>query len=292
MLQYIGNTGAAGCPRSQKKESHIRAERNFFMLDRVQLKYEAKAITKNAAVSAYLFTLLYLAIGLVISGIDWLISGAPQTQLVSYVEDYMPEFSMYLELTEPVLHLPTVVAGFLSIVLSLVSAVLSAGYILYTMSVRRGIVTPYSTMFDGFLFAGKVILLQIVISIFVFLWSLLFVIPGIIAGYRYRFALYNLCENPEMGVMEALNMSKVQTRGHKWELFVLDLSFIGWNLLCGLTLGILSIWITPYIQQTDIGYFEAIKQMSGVGYQPPRDDGEFHEDDRFGGGSSDWNPER
>ena len=78
MLQYIGNTGAAGCPRSQKKESHIRAERNFFMLDRVQLKYEAKAITKNAAVSAYLFTLLYLAIGLVISGIDWLISGGPR----------------------------------------------------------------------------------------------------------------------------------------------------------------------------------------------------------------------
>ena len=257
------------------------------MLDRVQLKYEAKAITKNAAVSAYLFTLLYLAIGLVISGIDWLISGAPQTQLVSYVEDYMPEFSMYLELTEPVLHLPTVVAGFLSIVLSLVSAVLSAGYILYTMSVRRGIVTPYSTMFDGFLFAGKVILLQIVISIFVFLWSLLFIIPGIIDGYRYRFALYNLCENPEIGVMEALNMSKAQTRGHKWELFVLDLSFIGWNLLCGLTLGILSIWITPYIQQTDIGYFEAIKQMSGVGYQPPRDDGEFHQDTRFDGGPSD-----
>ena len=128
--------------------------------------------------------------------------------------------------------------------------------------------------------------------IFVFLWSLLFIIPGIIAGYRYRFALYNLCENPEMGVMEALNMSKAQTWGHKWELFVLDLSFIGWNLLCGLTLGILSIWITPYIQQTDIGYFEAIKQMSGVGYQPPRDDGEFHQDTRFDGGPSDWDPER
>lgn len=81
--------------------------------------------------------------------------------------------------------------------------------------------------------------------IFVFLWSLLFIIPGIIAGYRYRFALYNLCENPEMGVMEALNMSKAQTRGHKWELFVLDLSFLGWIILCGLTLGILSIWIMP-----------------------------------------------
>ena len=262
------------------------------MLDRVQLKYEAKAITKNAAVSAYLFTLLYLAIGLVISGIDWLISGGPQAEVLSYAETYMPEFTIYLQPAEPILHLPALVAGFVSIVLSLVSAVLSAGYILYTMSVRRGIVTPYSTMFDGFLFDGKVILLQIVISIFVFLWSLLFIIPGIIAGYRYRFALYNLCENPEMGVMEALNMSKAQTWGHKWELFVLDLSFIGWNLLCGLTLGILSIWITPYIQQTDIGYFEAIKQMSGVGYQPPRDDGEFHQDTRFDGGPSDWDPER
>lgn len=108
------------------------------------------------------------------------------------------------------------------------TAVLGAGYILYTMNVAQGLITPYTTLFDGFLFAGKIILLEIVQYIFVFLWSLLFIIPGIIAGYRYRFALYNLCENPEMGVMEALNMSKAQTRGHKWELFVLDLSFLGW----------------------------------------------------------------
>ena len=148
-------------------------------------------------------------------------------------------------------------------------------------------------MFRGFQddFGGT-FLIGLMTSLFTFLWSLLFIIPGIIAGYRYRFALYNLCENPEMGVMEALNMSKAQTRGHKWELFVLDLSFLGWIILCGLTLGILSIWIMPYIQQTDIGYFQAIKQMSGVGCQPPRDDGEFHADDRFGGGPSDWNPER
>ena len=262
------------------------------MLDRVQLKYEAKAITKNAKVSAYVFTLLFLAIRVALDGVDWLISGAPQTQLVTYMQDYMPEFSAYLTLTQPVLHLPAVVAGFLSIVLSLASLVLGAGYILYALNVRKGLETPYSTLFDGFLFVGKIILLEMVISIFVFLWSLLFIIPGIIAGYRYRFALYNLCENPEMGVMEALHMSKAQTRGHKWELFVLDLSFIGWNILCALTLGILSIWIMPYVQQTDIGYFQAIKQMSGVGFQPPQDDGQFHQDDRFDGGPSGWDPER
>ncbi len=249
------------------------------MLDRVQLKMEAKAITKNARVSAYLFTLLYLAIGLVLDSLDWLTSGS--SDVLVYMETYMPEVDVSFYPTSP-LSLPPVVSGFISIVVSLVAVVLSAGYILYAMSVRKGLETPYATMFDGFLFAGKIILLSIVQYIFIFLWSLLFIIPGFIAGYRYRFALYNLCENPEMGVMEALNMSKAQTRGHKWELFVLDLSWIGWNILCTLTLGILSIWIAPYIQQTDIGYFQAIKEMSGIGYQPPRDD-QFHSDDRFDG---------
>ena len=249
------------------------------MLDRVQLKMEARAITKNARVSAYLFTLLYLAIGLVLDSLDWLTSGS--SDVIVYMETYMPEVDVSFYPTSP-LSLPPVVSGFISIVTGLVAVVLSAGYILYAMSVRKGLETPYATMFDGFLFAGKIILLSIVQYIFIFLWSLLFIIPGIIAGYRYRFALYNLCENPEMGVMEALNMSKAQTRGHKWELFVLDLSWIGWNILCTLTLGILSIWIAPYIQQTDIGYFQAIKEMSGIGYQPPRDD-QFRSDDRFDG---------
>lgn len=249
------------------------------MLDRIQLKMEARAITKNARVSAYLFTLLYLAIGLVLDSLDWLTSGS--SDVLVYMETYMPEVDVSFYPTSP-LSLPPVVSGFISIVVSLVAVVLSAGYILYAMSVRKGLETPYATMFDGFLFAGKIILLSIVQYIFIFLWSLLFIIPGFIAGYRYRFALYNLCENPEMGVMEALNMSKAQTRGHKWELFVLDLSWIGWNILCTLTLGILSIWIAPYIQQTDIGYFQAIKEMSGIGYQPPRDD-QFHSDDRFDG---------
>lgn len=264
------------------------------MLDRVQLKYEAKTITKNAKVSAYLFTLLYLVILRVLDGVDAMVSGLPIT---ANLEVYfraaaadMPEVVTWL--SQPVIQVPALVAGFIGIVISLVGTVLSAGYVVYTMSVRKGVHTPYATLFDGFIFAGKVILLNIVISVFVFLWSMLFLIPGIIAAYRYRFALYNLCDDPSIGVMEALNMSKAQTRGHKWELFVLDLSFIGWNILCVLTLGILSIWITPYVQQTDIGYFEAIKAMSGIGSHTPEDDGQFHPDDRFDNGRRDYDPER
>lgn len=160
---------------------------------------------------------------------------------------------------------------------SLLTAVgdLSAGVILYHLGIHRGEARPIETLFDGFFFAGKIILLYIVMAIFITLWSMLLFFPGIIAAYRYRFAMYNLCENPEMGVMEALNMSKAQTYGFKAQLFLLDLSFLGWEILCGLTLGILNIWISPYIAQTNIGFFQEIKQIKGIGYfpgqQPPTD---------------------
>ena len=224
--------------------------------------------------------------------------------LLNGVSDYMNmydvwvyEYSMRtgLDLSFLALHasFPTMLVLFVSVVASLAGTVLSAGEVLYHLGVRRGEEMPYTTLFDGFSFAGKIILLSIVQYIFIFLWSLLLIVPGIIAAYRYRFALYNLCENPEMGVMEALNMSKAQTLGFKGQLFVLDLSFIGWYLLSGLTAGILLIWLAPYRMQTEMGYFRQIKSIKGIGYFPeqphPEDDGTFHPDDPFGGtDNSQW----
>ena len=132
--------------------------------------------------------------------------------------------------------------------------------------------------------AGRLIWCSILVYIKVFLWSLLFFIPGVVAAYRYRFALYNLCENPELGVMEALAMSKAQTKGYKLDLFVLDVTFLGWSLLCALTAGILTIWVAPYVQQTNLAYFDAIKAEKGIGSLPgeePAEDDTFYPDDRF-----------
>ena len=252
------------------------------MLNRVQLKAEAKSITKNAQVSAYLFTLLYLAISAALNGVNWLTDNSAGAVLTRWSEMTDVDLSIYVTL--PLLRLPPLVATGVTIAISLVSAVLGAGYLLYIMGVRKGQEMSYATLFDGFLFAGKVILLQIVINIFVFLWSLLFVIPGIIAAYRYRFALYNLCENPELGVMEALAMSKAQTKGYKLDLFVLDVTFLGWSLLCALTAGILTIWVAPYVQQTNLAYFDAIKAEKGIGSLPGEESAEddtFYPDDRF-----------
>ena len=96
-----------------------------------------------------------------------------------------------------------------------------------------------------------------------------------------------------MGVMEALNMSKAQTMGFKGQLFVLDLTFIGWYLLSGLTAGILLIWLVPYRMQTEMGYFQQIKNIKGIGYFPeqprPENDDTFRPNDPFGGGdNSQW----
>ena len=180
--------------------------------------------------------------------------------------------------------LPTTVVTLVAVVCWLLRVLLQGGWVLYHLGVRRGEEMPYATLFDGFGFIGKLILLNIVITLYVFLWSMLFIIPGIIAGYRYRFAVYNLCENPDIGVMEAISMSKAQTAGYKGDLFLLDLTFIGWNLLCSLTLGILSIWIAPYIIQTNIGYFQEIKRIKGIGWQarPEQPDDTFRPTDPFG----------
>ena len=246
------------------------------MIDRVQLKREAKEVVRGARVSAYLFTLLYLVIINVLDLINTYVSGSA----VTYLESYFPE----LPVPGFLLHaaeLPGTVVLFVSVFVSLLLTVLTAGCNLYHLGVRRGEEMGYSTLFDGFSFVGKLILLQIVMSLFITLWSFLFVIPGIIAGYRYRFAMYNLCENPEMGVMEALAMSCSQTRGHKMDLFVLDLSFLGWSLLCVLTLGIATLWVTPYRVQADLGYFQQIKRMKGIGWFPTQGD-DFVGQDPFG----------
>ena len=106
--------------------------------------------------------------------------------------------------------------------------------------------------FDKFWLSFKITFFT---SIFTALWSLLFVIPGIIKGYSYSQAYFIAAENPEIGALEAIRRSQQMMDGHKAEMFVLSLSFIGWYLLTPLTLGLLSIWLVPYIQTTIANYY-------------------------------------
>ena len=110
--------------------------------------------------------------------------------------------------------------------------------------------------FDDFWSAFKVTFL---VGLYTFLWSLLFYIPGIIKAISYSMAPYILMDNPGITVGEAIDESKRITKGHKWQLFVLGLSFIGWGLVVVVTFGIAAIWVVPYIQATYANAYNAIK---------------------------------
>ena len=94
----------------------------------------------------------------------------------------------------------------------------------------------------------------------VFLWSLLFVIPGIIASYRYSMTPYILAENMELSVMEAITESKKMMRGNKFRLFCLELSFIGWDILAVLTLNIGDLWVHPYREAARAAFYREISE--------------------------------
>ena len=243
------------------------------MPDRIQIKEEAKQVVRGARVNAYLVTLIVLAVTGLLGALDSYV-GASRT--VDQVAELYGQQAAAMLPGFP--EFPVLLVAFVAAVNWLAQVIINAGWSIYHLGVRQGKEMPYGCLLDGFAFLGKLILLNIVMGIFVYLWSLLFLIPGIIAQYRYRFAIYNLCENPEIGIMEAINMSKAQTAGFKGTLFVLDLSFLGWSILCWLTLGILNIWIAPYKEQANVGYFQEIKKVKGIGYQPPQDGGE---DDEF-----------
>ncbi len=87
-------------------------------------------------------------------------------------------------------------------------------------------------------------------KVYIFLWSLLLVIPGIIKSYAYCMVPYILAENPNIGVKRALELSEAMTRGEKWNIFVLDLSFFGWQILGAITCGIGLFFLAPYIEAT------------------------------------------
>ncbi len=118
--------------------------------------------------------------------------------------------------------------------------------------------TVFTGFKDGYRNIVKVLFFR---DLFIFLWSLLFVIPGIVKSYEYRMVPYLLSENPGMSKDEALKASSAMMSGQKWRAFVLDLSFIGWHLLAALTFGVLEIfYVAPYQYSTNAALYETLKE--------------------------------
>ena len=136
----------------------------------------------------------------------------------------------------------------------LVTGVFVLGTTMVWLNVLRSRPIDFEMLFDGFSNFLRALSLHIFKSVFIILWSLLFIVPGIVAYYRYSMAFYLLADNPKMSAMEALRLSSIMMRGNKLKLFTLDLSFIGWLILAGLVnMAIYSIALVFGTAESEIG---------------------------------------
>lgn len=181
--------------------------------------------------------------------------------------------SFEIDLDAEAMHkLPESVRTYLAIVVSIgsvlgtiqfiVGGTVQLGYCKYLLKLHdneagekpgiKDLFSQFGRFADGFV-------LSLLTGIYTFLWTLLFIIPGIVAIFKYAMAPFILLENPDMKPKDAITASKEMMDGHKGELFILDLSFIGWSLLSVLTLGIGNLWLNPYINAAYAAFYRDLR---------------------------------
>lgn len=145
---------------------------------------------------------------------------------------------------------------------TIVGPIIQYGRVPIYLNVSRSKKVEVKNIFDGFNNFGNVWCTSFLVGFFTLLWSLLFIIPGIIKAYSYSMSLYIINDNPNMKAIDAIKKSEEIMNGHKMDLFILHLSFLGWMLLGLLTLGILYIWVIPYYYTAIANFYNSIKEKN------------------------------
>ena len=128
----------------------------------------------------------------------------------------------------------------------------------------KGTLPEAGALFAPFKQYARTVGAVLLVFVYTLLWTLLLVIPGIIKAYSYSMTLYILRENPEMTAGDAITASQKMMDGHKMDLFLLSLSFIGWAILASITFGIGYLWLIPYIYTAYAAFYETLKKETSV----------------------------
>lgn len=233
----------------------------MYPIDRREIKALARERIRSVRPSPLMVGAVFFIIGWAINGVSLMLEGTVTEvdwNLIRAGGNAMEAITYYPERE-------TFIYDVLVFFINLITVVLNAGMVIYALRVMRGIVAGVGDLFDGFAYFFRIIWLNALITIYVFLWSLLFFIPGFIASYSYSMALYLLLDHPDWSVSRCLRESKALMQGHKWELFVLDLSFIGWSLLT--VIPFVRVYVTPYMQLTRAEFYNRL-----VGYAAPEEE--------------------
>ncbi|PGL66760.1 DUF975 family protein [Bacillus sp. AFS055030] len=154
---------------------------------------------------------------------------------------------------------------YLTLIYSLfITAIITIGSTrLYTFATKED-VQPYSLQTIFYYFRNlnlylNAFLLNFLTYLYSTLWTLLLIVPGIIKSYSYRMAPYIFIEEPHLTPNDAITKSRRMMDGYKWKLFCLDISFIGWIILCILTVGIGFLWLFPYMNASEAHFYHELK---------------------------------
>lgn len=250
---------------------------------------QAKASMRQTLPNPIWVTLVYL---LLTAGLVWILNYVlfDPVSIIAYdlVDGYTLEESVSYLIAEYGTGLIAVLA--VQLLLSVYRTVMGFGYTSYALRLARNESPGFSHLFDGFAKFFRVLWMNILIDLFASLWAFMVVVPAIVlivvavmAGadtlfvlglyavaivvsatvvlivrLRYRLAPYFLLDNPACTAREAIRRSKRAMRGWKMELFILDLSFIGWELLGSATMGILFVWVIPYLHATLANFYDCV----------------------------------
>lgn len=193
--------------------------------------------------TAILVTILAAALGVATAGLEIEFEFESEMGLVLTLWE---EFSFTILQPGVLSAVLAVVTIIVSIILLILSGAITLGYYQFHQNLVRGEEAEVGTLFVHMDKIWHGFCLNFLQAVYILLWTLCLVIPGIMAIYSYAMTSYIANDHPEMTASEAIAASKEMMKGHRWRLFCLEISFIGWDLLAALTLGIGSFAVAPY----------------------------------------------
>ena len=256
-------------------------------MNRREIKITAKEAAKQAGKAAKLVTLVFLLIQLGLNGLQLLTNFlTSRTSGGGSISDALAADTR----NKAIVYISMVIVG-------IVGVLLSIGYTRIALQVHRREPVPMESLLEGFQIPGRAIGLRLLRALLMLMWTYALLIPAIIllslpitpldrmtesdtwfvmylvvllivavavstvVSYRYWGATFILLDHPDYTVRECIRAATEMTRGHRMELFLLDLSLLPWNLLCILTAGILYIWKMPYIAAVYAGAYEELDRQ-------------------------------
>lgn len=149
----------------------------------------------------------------------------------------------------------------MAVIYFVLGSFIGVGYAKFNLNLVDKKNAAFETLFEYFSHWKTTTIARLLRALYVLLWSLLFVIPGIVAGFSYAMTDYILAEDPELTADEAISQSKSMMMGNRWRFFCLQFSFVGWDILATLVFGIGHLWLTPYKQAAYAAFY---REVSGT----------------------------